>query len=46
VESDLEDRLVLLDGLRDRHLHLVAQEVGLLVAGLDFSDHLLSVGSL
>ena len=46
VEPDFEDALVLLDGLGDGHLHLVAQEVGLLVARLDFRQDLLGVGRL
>jgi hypothetical protein len=46
MKSDLEDRLVLLDGLGDGHLNLVAQEVSLLVARLDFGQNLLSVRSL
>lgn len=46
MEPDFEDRLVLLDGLGDGHLHLVAQEVGLLVARLDFRQHLLGIGGL
>ena len=46
MKSDLEDRLVLLDGLGDGHLNLVAQEVSLLVARLDFGQNLLSVRGL
>lgn len=46
MESDLQDGLVLLDGLCDGHLDLVAKEMGLLVASLDLSQHLLSIGSL
>ena len=46
MEPDFEDALVLLDGLGDGHLHLVAQEVGLLVARLDFRQDLLGVGRL
>jgi hypothetical protein len=46
MKSDLEDRLVLLDGLGDGHLNLVAQEVSLLIARLDFGQNLLSVRGL
>ena len=46
MESNFEDGLVLLDGLGDGHLDLVAQEMSLLVARLDLGQHLLGVGGL
>ena len=46
MESDLEEGLVLLDGLGDGHLDLVAQELRHLVARLDVLQHLLGVRSL
>ena len=46
VQAHLQNGLVLLHGLRDGHLHLVAQELRLLVAGLDLLQDLLDVGGL
>ena len=46
VEADFEECFVVLDCLCDGHLHLVAQELGLLVRSLDFLQNLLDIGGL
>ena len=46
MESNLQDHLVGLDGPGDGRLHLVAQELGLLVGPLEVNDGLVHVDSL